>query len=176
MKLALLLLASLLDQRLDEIARIATVMLDGDECKRIEKPEVVREMFHPDPRDKWSASDNYSVNDEPYIRVKKTLIRLSRLADFPCDVNLWMPLPRDNKIHIVIRNSHEMSQFWPWGALLQDTPAPMRKTLDTGERVRVSQRAGMVSVIAPVRDSLGDIVALVEVVGTEKLNQHENVK
>ena len=115
MKIALLLLASLLDQRLDEVARIASVMVDGEECKRIPKKEVIHEMFHPDPRDKWSAADNYAVNHEPYIRVKKTLIRLSRLVNFPCDVNLWMPLPQDNKIHVVIRNSNEMSQFSPWG-------------------------------------------------------------
>lgn len=176
MKIALLLLASLLDQKLDEVARIASIMVDGEECKRIQKKEVIHEMFHPDPRDKWSAADNYAVNHEPYIRVKKTLIRLSQLTELPCDVNLWMPLPQDNKVHIVIRNSKEMSQFWPWGALMQDMPAPMKKVLETGERVRVSQRPGMVSVLAPVRDSLGDIVAFVEVVGTEKLNQHENVK
>jgi len=175
MMFSLLLLAAGLVPGLQEVARIAAVMVDGEECKRIVKKEAVHEMFHPNPRDKWSASDNYNVYQEPYIRVKKTLLRLARLVEFPCDVNLWMPLPQ-GKVHIVIRNTNEMSQFWPWGALFQDTHEPMKTVFATGEQVTVKQRPGMVSVLAPVRDSLGDIVALVEVVGMEKANRHENVK
>ena len=175
MRFSLLLLAAGLEPTLLDVARVAAVMVDGEECKRIVKKQAVHEMFHPNPRDKWSASDNYTVHHEPYIRVKKTLLRLSKLADFPCDVNLWMPLPQ-GKVHIVIRNTNEMSQFWPWGVLFQDTPEPMKKVFATGEHVVVKQRPGMISVLAPVRDSLGDIVALVEVVGMEKANRHENVK
>jgi hypothetical protein len=164
------------EKKLDEVARIASIMVDGDECKRVVTKQSVHEMFHPDPRDKWSAADNYSVNHEPFIRVKKTLARLSRLIDAPCDINLWMPLPEKNKIHIVIRNVNEMSQFWPWGTLFQDTPEPMRKVLATGERVTVKLRPQMISVLAPVRDSLGDIVGLLEVIATKKADAHENVK
>ncbi len=87
-----------------------------------------------------------------------------------------MPLPEKNKIHVVIRNVNEMSQFWPWGALFQDTPEPMRKVLATGERVTVKLRPQMVSVLAPVRDSLGDIIGILEVIATQKADAHENVK
>ena len=38
-------------------------------------------------------SDNYDVNDAAFIATKKTLIRLSTLASYPVDVNLWMPVP-----------------------------------------------------------------------------------
>ena len=61
-----------------------------------------------------------------------------------------------------------MSQFWTWGALHQEMPAEMKRVLETGERVTVNRRPGMTSVLAPVYDSLGDIVGLVEVVSAER--------
>ncbi len=117
------------------------------------------------------------MNDDAFIATKKTLIRLSRLAPFPCDVNLWMPVAgHPDKVRIVIRNAHELSQFWPWGALYQDMIPQMRQVLDTGRRATVTGKPGWVSVLAPVSDSLGDIVALVEAVSQKQLDSHENVK
>ena len=43
----------------------------------------------------------------------------------------------------------------------------MRQVLETGRRETVRQKPGMVSVLAPVFDSLGDMVGLVEVVAFE---------
>jgi hypothetical protein len=116
------------------------------------------------------------VHHEPYIAMKKTLIRLSRLSRYPCDVNLWVPVeatPR--RIQILIRNRHEMSAFWTWGALHQEMFPEMQKVLDSGERV-LAERRGLTAVLAPVRDSMGDVVALVEVVGRLKEDPGENVK
>ncbi len=162
---------------LDEVARIATVMVDGDVCQRIVTPRALEYMFKDDPRDHYLAGDNYDVNDQAFIGVKKTLIRLSRLAPVDCDVNLWMPIEgHPDKIHIVIRNAHEMSQFWTWGALYQDMFPQMKQVLDTGQRLTVTDKPGWVSVLAPVRNSLNDIVGLVEVAGQERPEPHENVK
>jgi hypothetical protein len=80
------------------------------------------------------------------------------------------------QIQIVIRNVYEMSQFWTWGALTQDMPAEMKTVLDSGKRVSVRRRPGMLSVLAPVHDSLGDTVGLVEVVSQDERDPHENVK
>ena len=153
---------------LDEVARTASVMVDGDLCRRIMTKRALERMFAVDPRDPWAASDNFDVNHEPYIETKKTLIRLSRLVPFPCDVNLWMPFEeRPGKIQVLIRNANEWSQFWTWGVLVQDMVPEMKRVLDTGERVTVTQKRGMISVLAPVYDSLGDRVALVEAVGLD---------
>jgi hypothetical protein len=162
---------------LDEVARIATVMVDGDVCRRIVTPRALEYMFKNDPRDQWAAGDNYEVNDEAFLAVKKTLIRLSRLAPFPCDVNLWMPVAgHPDKVRIVIRNAHELSQFWPWGALYQDMIPYMKQVLESGRRVTVAEKPGWVSVLAPVYDSMGDIVALVEAVTQMPADPHGNVK
>lgn len=163
--------------QIDEVARIATVMVDGDVCQRIVTKQSLAEMFAENPRDKFGASDNYTVDHNAYIVTKKTLQRLARLAPVAADVNLWMPLAqKPGKIHVVIRNQNEISQFWPWGALHQDTPAPMKTVLATGKRQTVRERPGFVSVLAPVYNSLGDIVGLVEVVANTAANTHENVK
>jgi hypothetical protein len=153
---------------LDEVARVASVMVDGDLCRRIMSPRSVDRIFNPDPRDPWSASDDFNVNHEPYIQAKKTLMRLSRLVNYPCDVNLWMPFDgHPDRIQVLIRNVYEMSQFWTWGALTQEMFPEMRKVLDTGARQTVMRRAGMISVLAPVFDSLGDIVGVLEVVAQD---------
>lgn len=166
-----------MSRALDEVARTATVMVDGDTCQRIVTPRALDYMFKKDPNDPWVDGDNYEVNDEVFIAVKKTLIRLSRLAPFPCDVNLWMPLAgHPDKIRIVIRNVNEMSQFWPWGKLYQDMIPQMKQVLETGRRITVTEKPGWVSVLAPVRNSLDATVALVEVVSQTRLDAHENVK
>jgi hypothetical protein len=153
---------------LDEVARAASIMVDGDVCQQIMTQRALSFMFAVDPKDPWAASDNFDVNDEPYIQTKKTLIRLSRLLAYPCDVNLWMPFAdRPDKIQVLIRNVNEWSQFWTWGMLVQDLPAEMKRVLETGRRETIMQKPGMISVLAPVRNSLGDTVALVEVVALE---------
>jgi hypothetical protein len=162
---------------LDKIAGVATVMIDGDVCQRILTPRAIEYMLRNPSPDKWADADNYDVDDAAFIATKKTLIRLSQLASYPVDANLWMPLKSDGSlVHVVIRNRYEMSQFWPWGKLFQTTPAPMRETLETGRRITVTGKSGYVSVLAPVRNSLGDIVGLVEVVSRVEPDSRENVK
>src|SRR5580692_3375367 len=78
---------------LDRVARIATVMVDGDVCRRIQTLRSARMLLETDPRDPWKASDNFDVNDEAFIATKKTLMRLARLCPEECDINLWMPVP-----------------------------------------------------------------------------------
>jgi hypothetical protein len=169
--------AEQLQRDLDGIARVATVVIDGDICQRILTERARQHMLHPDPRDPWSDADNYDVDDQAFITTKKTLIRLAQLVDYPVDVNLWMPIEGlPGRIHIVIRNRYEMSQFWTWGNLTQETPQPMTSVLEKGVRVPVRGKSGYVSVLAPVRNSLGDITALVEVVSRTEFDPRENVK
>jgi hypothetical protein len=162
---------------LDHVARVASVMLDGDTCLRIQTARSAHYITVKDPRDPWRAGDNYDVHAQPFIETKKALIRLAHLCGTPCDVNLWMPEPGNAaRMQIVIRNVHELSQFWNWGDLGQAMPAEMRRVIDSGERVSVSRKPGVVSVLAPVRNSLGDVVAIAEVVSQKNQDPRENVK
>ena len=162
---------------LEEVARVASVMMDGDLCERIMTPRALEKMFAIDPNDRWAGSDNFDVNHEPFVQAKKTLIRLSRLMSYPVDCNLWMPFKQDpKKIQILIRNRHEMSQFWNWGVLFQDQTPEMAEVLATGKPQTIAQKGDFVSVLAPVYNSLGDRVGLVEIVSRLHLNPQEHVK
>jgi len=166
-----------LTAQLDDVARVGSVMVDGDLCRRIVTPRALKYMFMVDPRDQWLAGDNYDVDDVAFIATKKTLLRLSRLVPFAVDVNLWMPIEgHPDKIRVVIRNTHEMSQFWPWGALYQDMIPQMKTVLDSGKRVTVTDKPGWISVLAPISDSLGDVIGVLEVVTQTQVDAHANVK
>ena len=165
------------NRSLEDVARIAAVMIDGDLCTHIQTKRSVEYMLKKDPRDPWRAGDNYDVNADPFIQTKKTLIRLANLCPVACDVNLWMRVPsRPNRVQVVIRNRHELSQFWKWGDMDQEMPPEMARVLNSAERVTVRQKPGMTSVLAPVYESLGDVVALAEVVSQSDPDPRENVK
>lgn len=162
---------------LEEVARVASVMMDGDVCERIMTPRALQKMFTVDPNDQWAGSDNFEVNHEPYVQTKKVLMRLAKLVPYPVDCNLWMPFKQDpKKIQILIRNRYEMSQFWTWGVLFQDQAPKMAEVLATGKPQTIVQKGDFVSVLTPVFDSLGDSVGLVEVVSRLQPNSQENVK
>jgi hypothetical protein len=166
-----------IERELDEIARVGTVMVDGDLCPKIVTERALKAMFEVDPRDPWVAGDNYEVDDAAFIATKKTLMRLARLASFRCDVNLWVPLAgHPGKIHVAVRNVNELSQFWVWGELAQDMMPSMKTVLETGKRLTVTEKPGWVSVLAPVYDSLGDVVGVLEVVTQTRFDAHANVK
>lgn len=166
-----------LARELDDAARVASVMVDGDLCRQVVTARAMDYLFRTDPRDRYLAGDNYEVNHEVFNSVKKTLIRISRLVSFPADANLWMPIAgHPDKIRVVIRNANELSQFWPWGALYQDMIPEMKTVLDTGRRTTVTRKPGWISVLAPVSDSLGDVVAVVEVAARQRPDAQENVK
>jgi hypothetical protein len=168
---------STMRQELENLARVGSIMVEGDVCQKIVTPLAKEYMFKVDPHNEWQAGDNYDVDDVSFNITKKTLIRLSHLTPFPSDVNLWMPIDgHPGKIQLVIRNKNEMSQFWHWGDLYQDMVPQMATVLKTGQRVTVMDRPGWVSVLAPVYNSLGDIVGVIEAVSREKIDPHENVK
>jgi len=166
-----------MQMELDSLARVGSVMVDGDVCQRIVTDRTKNFLFASDPRDKFLAGDNYDVDDVAFNTVKKTLLRLSHLVSFPADVNLWMPIEgHPGKIQLVIRNKNEMSQFWNWGELYGDMVPQMEIVLKTGQRVTVTSKPGWISILAPVHNSLGDVVGVIEVVSQIKVDAHENVK
>jgi len=162
---------------LRRVAEVASVMLDGDVCLRIETPRSKDFANLKDPRDPWRYGDNYDVDGAAFNQTKKTLIRLSRLCQHACDVNLWMPVDSDlASVQIVIRNVHEISQFWKWGDMRQPMPSEMARVLKTATRVTVQHQPDIVSVLAPVFDSLNNVVGVAEVVGKTAPDPRGNVK
>ena len=164
------------EAELQQLARVATAVVDGDECERIMTKRALDKMFRTDPRDRWAGHDNFDVNDAPYIAVKKLLRRICTLAPFPVDCNLWMSFrERPELVQILIRQVNEISQFWKWGDLYQPMPPEMKEVLESG-RPKLVTRGDYVSVLAPVLNSLGDPVAIVEVATRLTRDERGNVK
>lgn len=63
---------------LDEVARSATIMVDGDLCQKIMTDHASARLTVVDPKNRWAASDDFEVNHEAYIQTKKTLIQIGR--------------------------------------------------------------------------------------------------
>ena len=83
-----------------------------------------------------------------------------------------MPVPTTQDIQVVIRNRYDLSQFWN-GELDQAMPPEMHEVLQTGKTLTIQKTPGMISVLAPVRNSLNEIVGLVEVVASTTTPQHD---
>ena len=153
-----------IETELERLGRVATAVVDGDECEKIMTRRALQKMFQTDPRDRFAGHDNFDVNDAPFIAVKKLLRRIATLAPFPVDCNLWMSFrQRPDLVQILIRQVNEISQFWRWGDLYQPMPPQMKEVFATAKPITVAQRGDHVSVLAPVLNSLGDVVAIVEV-------------
>lgn len=155
-----------LEAKLDELGRLASALVDGEECAQIVTDRAEELMFRVDPDDRWAGSDNYDVNPEPFLRTKKLLARIGKLADLPVDCNLWVKCKRrPEMVTIVIRQVHGWSQFYEWAQMAMEPTPEMKRALEGGERVLVRARPPRdhVSVLAPVRDSLGDVTGFVEV-------------
>ncbi len=159
------------ESQLDEVGRIASALVDGELASDIVTDRAAKLMFRKDPNDPYAGPDNYDVNFEPFMQTKKLLIRLEGLVDFPVNCNLWMRCKgQPDLVHIVIRQNPGWSQFYTWGMQASEPTPEMTRVLEKGERVfvRAKPPRDHVVVLAPIRDSLGDVVGFVEVVTRQR--------
>ena len=155
-----------------ELARIGAGMIDGEECTKIITPRAAKLMFLKHKTDLWFGADNYEVDHATFVRVKKLLIRLGRLAEFPVDCNLWLiARAKPLTVHAVIRQVNNWSLFYGFGEMHKAAPPEMAEVLTTGKTLVTTRRgkrlgtamADFVAVLTPVRNSLGDVVGLIEI-------------
>src|SRR5438045_2051060 len=59
-------------RELEEAARVASAMVDGDACRRIVTPRAMEYLLRTDGPDRFLAGDNYEVNHGLFDAVKKT--------------------------------------------------------------------------------------------------------
>ena len=170
-----------LKAELAEVARIGRVFVDGDLC---------REAYFPHARN-FLKGDDMDFNPAAAVPLKKTLLRLERVARLPCSTALWRRRPDDAE-------SGEALLFGSVASCLAGFPPanrgyrpppmspPLRRAFLQGKTVlRLEKRRpaaalamfdrGMwvpsaevdrptiVQCFTPVRDSLGEIAAVLEV-------------
>lgn len=137
------------ETRLRRLARAATVLVDGDAFKGIVlQPEL-------------NTGDDYAVDHEKFLAVKRTLMKLKRLEDGDVGVTTWRRFgdgqmeqvcPVDMHALPVRPGNHPMSDAV--AAAFDGQPAVQELTI---------RGFPALSVCSPIRDSMDDVVGVVEV-------------
>lgn len=147
------------------IARTVTCMVDGELVKNILTERAQEKAFTVDPRDPWVGGDNWDYNHEPFQRTKQTLSRATCLAAGTVGCTLYMPAPANpRKWHLLLNTAFGARQMMAGADLIAADPDPeLLQVFHTGRRVAVTKVAENYSVLTPVYDSMGQVVAVVEV-------------
>ena len=151
-------------EALSKVARIASVMVDGDEARRILTERAMHHLAHPDPDYRFLSADYYDVEHETFLRMKKTLLRLERLNDGPCSTALWVPVVGlDGYVTLAVQNG-SIHRYYRFGQAKMETPDEMRRCIEGKATVvaPLEQSSQTITVLAPILDSLGDVAGVVE--------------
>jgi hypothetical protein len=138
-----------IEARLRRLAHAAEVFIDGDVFKQI---VVDPELY---------TGDDYRVDDDRFIEVKKTLFKLKRISDCDASLQLWQKC-QDGAAIVMPMDRH------PKGVKgLHPITLAMGEAF-AGSTAIEEQEMGVpfLSVYAPIRDSLEDVVGVVEVYGS----------
>jgi len=146
------------------LARIGEIMVDGELAGRIVTPLASHYIANPHPKHPHMSGDYYDVDHAAFLAMKKTLLRLERLVDFPCNTALWMRVAGAPEWVTAVIQNGRLHRYYRFGEGRRKPEGEMAQCLASG-RVVEAPLAGSdkyLTVLAPVRDSLGDVVGCVE--------------
>ncbi|KKL80288.1 hypothetical protein LCGC14_2006260 [marine sediment metagenome] len=148
---------------LTRVGQIAAGILDGEEIKTIISDRAMHHLANPHPDHQYMAGDYFDVDHETFLRTKKLLTRLERLGKVPMDGSVWVRVPETDCVTVALHNGAN-HRYYDFGQLNLPTPPEMQAVFDSGEVTVAPQVEGdrTATVLAPIRDSLGDVVAIVE--------------
>ena len=147
---------------LKETARVAAVMVDGELAKRIIADRSHHYIANPDPKFRFLTGDYYDVDHASFLLMKKTLLRLEKLVDFPCNTSLWVRVKGlEDHVTVAVQNG-SLHRYWQWGEHKRELAGEMAGCFACGEVTVAPEDENLATVLAPVRDSLGDVVGVVE--------------
>jgi len=149
---------------LKELARIASVMVDGDEAGRIISERSLKYIANPNPAHRFMTGDYFDVDHATFLRMKKTLKRLERLAEFPVSTALWMLVKGKENLATMAVQVGNLNRYWQWGTHQLEMKGEVAECARTGQVMTAPAAEGdeLLTALAPVRDSLGDVVGMVE--------------
>ena len=169
-------------RELAEVARIGQAFVDGDLCRKIYRP--IGETF--------TNSDDIDFAPETCVPLKQTLMRLERLARVPCICSLWRRRPDRPEVGEPTLNGSFASPMHVYrppmsGAKRKFDPPKMFPALAAafrgrpawkltpsptatvaagrgfGADVRGVSKPAFIEHFVPVKDSMGEIAAVLEV-------------
>jgi hypothetical protein len=142
-----------LEARLRELARVSLAILDAD---------AVRDCLLPQSRVEISP-DDYEYDSDLCHAVRRGLLRIERLSDLDVETAVWRLRPdRPGEADLVLAGHAYTSQFSGWEKYTIPIPEAMARAFD-GEPAAASSGDGRwLSLFAPLRDSLDDVVGVLE--------------
>ncbi len=148
---------------LTRLAEIAAGMLDGEEVKAIITEKAMNYIANPDPKHRYLSGDYYDVDHDAFLRTKKFLTRLERLGSVRLNGSVWVPVPGREEVTVAVQNGAH-HYYYQFGQERLATPPEMKEVFQAGKitSAPVGPDDKFVAVLAPVRDSLGDVVGVVE--------------
>lgn len=150
-------------ESLGRVAKIAAVIVDGDEASRIIKEDAMFFLVQEQPSYRFLALDHYNVDIETFDRMKKLLLRIQRLEDTEFCCSLWVPVPGTDFVTLAVQNGN-MNRYYDFGQRLLATPEPMKRCMQRNELVFLdSDNATRVAtVLVPILNSLEEVSAVLE--------------
>ena len=146
-------------QRLLELARVSLAIVDAD---------AARDCLLPTARVSIS-SDDFGYDIELCNQLRKGLLLVERLSDLDVVSTVWrLPPDKPEVAEILLAGSSYTGQVAGWGKIEIEPPEEMRKAFE-GETTSLSSAdANWSSVFLPLRDSLDDVVGVLELCATMK--------
>ena len=169
-------------RELAEVARIGQAFVDGDLCRKIYRP--IGETF--------TNSDDIDFAPETCVPLKQTLMRLKRLARVPCICSLWRRRPDRPEVGEPTLNGsfaspmhiyrppmsgakrkfdppemfRELAAAFAGRSAWKITPSPAAAVAagrGFGARIKGLTKPAFVEHFVPVKDSMGEVAAVLEV-------------
>ena len=163
---------------MDELLRLAEVteaILDGEEVKNIITEKALHYVINPHPDHPYLAGDHYDVDHELFLRNKKLLLRVARMSQRDIGATIFVPVAETKFMTVALHNGTCFRYYKTFGQERSIPADEVKQVFETGEigTVFPDESAAMYTTLAPVRDSLGDVVAVVELSTPTPENNNE---
>lgn len=150
------------------LAEIASVLLDGEEVARIITDDAMHYVVHPRPEHPFLAGDHYDVDHDLFLRTKKLLLRIARLSKLDVGMTVLVPVPEISSLTVALHNGTHFRYYREFGQLSLPATPQLSEVLDSGQIVSIGpdDSLPLATAIGPIRDSLGDVVGVIEMTAT----------
>ena len=160
---------------LREIARVASGVFDGEDCGTLLTPRAMEYLAAGAvPGNQYAVGDNIDYDAPRFEAAKKLLLRLQRLAPEGLGVQciLWAPVTLRRGSGQAVRTDKVVQEVfnggptrWRLSPDAVDIEPPMKQVMEAGEPVELTD-GNVLTVLAPVRNSLQDVTGFIEVSAT----------
>jgi hypothetical protein len=142
-----------LADRLLELAGVALAVIDADAVRDCVRPESRLEI----------SSDDFAYDIDLCNTVRRGLLRVERLTDVDVTSSIWrVRLDKPGWADLVLAGQGYTGQFSGWAKFPIPVPPAMQSAFDGDPAEVFSDDGRWLSVFAPLRDSLDDVVAVLE--------------